>query len=188
MTTDHPGGEIGQQGETGYQGHELTLWTGRCKAFVDGKNLFQARRCGINFEGLGMPRPAGSRKTSPNSFSMRKRQGRVSATIHDKSGLAQIEAGHHDDDRPGALVLKEGLVGHSSQNRRRNALLNGSTELDDVARALNMLDVESQEGIIKAAVKPAVRSHNESQKIQRKSAVRRRESNRAKKKSNVLPG
>ena len=48
-------------------------------------------------------------------------------------------------------VLKEGarLTKQSEQNL--NTLLNGSTELDDVARALNMLDVEIQEGIIKAA-------------------------------------
>ena len=55
-------------------------------------------------------------------------------------------------------VLKEGarLTEQSEQNL--NTLLNGSTELDDVARALNMLDVECQEGTIKAAVKPVVRS------------------------------
>ena len=58
-------------------------------------------------------------------------------------------------------VLKEGarLTKQSEQNL--NTLLNGSTELDDVARALNMLDVESQEGIIKAAVKPVVHSFME---------------------------
>ena len=58
-------------------------------------------------------------------------------------------------------VLKEGarLTKQSEQNL--NTLLNGSTELEDVARALNMLDVESQEGIIKAAVKPVVRSFME---------------------------
>ena len=55
-------------------------------------------------------------------------------------------------------VLKEGarLTKQSEQNL--NTLLNGSTELDDVARALNMLDVESQEGIIKTPVKPVVHS------------------------------
>ena len=62
-------------------------------------------------------------------------------------------------------VLKEGarLTKQSEQNL--NTLLNGSTELDDVARALNMLDVESQEGIIKAAVKPVVRSFMETRKF-----------------------
>ena len=60
-----------------------------------------------------------------------------------------------------STVLKEGarLTKQSEQNL--NTLLNGSTELDDVARALNMLDVESQEGIIKAAVKPVVHSFME---------------------------
>ena len=42
-----------------------------------------------------------------------------------------------------------------------NTLLNGCTELDGVARALNMLDVDTQEGIIKAAVKPLVHSSME---------------------------
>ena len=58
-------------------------------------------------------------------------------------------------------VLKEGarLTKQSEQNL--NTLLNGSTELNDVARTLNMLDVESQEGIIKAAVKPVVHSFME---------------------------
>ena len=62
-------------------------------------------------------------------------------------------------------VLKEGarLTKQSEQNL--NTLLNGSTELDDVARALNMLDVESQEGIIKAAVKPVVHSFMETGKF-----------------------
>ena len=58
-------------------------------------------------------------------------------------------------------MLKEGarLTKQSEQNL--NTLLNGSTELDDVARALNMLDVESQEGIIKTPVKPVVHSNME---------------------------
>ena len=47
-------------------------------------------------------------------------------------------------------VLKEGARLSKQSEQNLNALLNGSTEFDDVARALNMLDVESQEGIIKA--------------------------------------
>ena len=50
-------------------------------------------------------------------------------------------------------VLKEGARLSMQSEQNLNTLLNGSTELDDVARALNMLDVESQEGIIKGAVK-----------------------------------
>ena len=66
-------------------------------------------------------------------------------------------------------VLKEGarLTKQSEQNL--NTLLNGSTEL--VARALNMLDVESQEGIFKAAVKPVVHSFMETGKFSEKSAL-----------------
>ena len=58
-------------------------------------------------------------------------------------------------------VLKEGARLTKQLEQNLNTLLNGSTELDDVARALNMLDVESQEGIIKAAVKPVVHSFME---------------------------
>ena len=56
------------------------------------------------------------------------------------------------------IVLKEGARLSKQSEQNLNTLLNGSTELDDVARALNMLVVESQEGIIKAAVKPVVHS------------------------------
>ena len=52
-----------------------------------------------------------------------------------------------------STVLKEGARLTKQLEQNLNTLLTGSTELDDVARALNMLDVESQEGIIKAAVK-----------------------------------
>ena len=58
-------------------------------------------------------------------------------------------------------VLKKGARLSKQSEQNLNTLLNGSTELDDVARALNMLDVESQEGIIKAAVKPVVHSFME---------------------------
>ena len=58
-------------------------------------------------------------------------------------------------------VLKEGASLTKQSEQNLNTLLNGSTELADVARALNMLDVESQEGIIKAAVKPVVHSFME---------------------------
>ena len=40
-------------------------------------------------------------------------------------------------------VLKEGARLSKQSEQNLNTLLNGSTELDDVARALNMLDVES---------------------------------------------
>ena len=89
-------------------------------------------------------------------------------------------------------VLKEGARLSKQSEQNLNTLLNGSTELDDVARARNMLVVESQEGIIKAAVKPVVHSLMEAGRFSEKSAVRRRERNRTsnrmkKKKSIVLP-
>ena len=64
-----------------------------------------------------------------------------------------------------STVLKEGVRLTKQSEQNLNTLLNGSTELDDVARALDMLDVESQEGIIKAAVKPVVRSFMEAGKF-----------------------
>ena len=62
-------------------------------------------------------------------------------------------------------VLKESAKLTKQSELNLNTLFNGSTELDDVARALNMLDVESQEGIIKAAVKPVVHSFMETGKF-----------------------
>ena len=62
-------------------------------------------------------------------------------------------------------VLKEGARLSKQSEQNLNTLLNGSTELDDVARALNMLDVESQEGIIKAAFKPVAHSFMEAGKF-----------------------
>ena len=55
-------------------------------------------------------------------------------------------------------MLKEGA---RLSKQTLNTLLNGSTELDDVARALSVLDVESQEGIIKAVVKLVAHSFME---------------------------
>ena len=62
-------------------------------------------------------------------------------------------------------VLKEGARWTKQSEQNLNTLLNGSTELDDVARALDMLDVDSQEGIIKAAVKPVAHSFMETGKF-----------------------
>ena len=58
-------------------------------------------------------------------------------------------------------VLMEGTRLSKQSEQNLNTVLNGSTELDDVARTLNLLDVESQEGVVKAAVKPVVHSFME---------------------------
>ena len=58
-------------------------------------------------------------------------------------------------------VPKEGTRLSKQSEQNLNTVLNGSTELDDVARALNLLDVESQEGVVKAAVKHVVHSFME---------------------------
>ena len=91
-----------------------------------------------------------------------------SATIHDKkirTDRGSLRSRSAMPTTTWGTVLKEGarLTKQSEQNL--NTLLNGSTELDDVARALNMLDMDGQEGIIKAAVKPVVHSFMETGKF-----------------------
>ena len=139
------------------------------------------RRCGVNFEGFGRQGrlDTGRRVQTPpakGTVQRGKRQGRVSATITRQEGLAQIEAASAAalvtmPTTTWGTVLKEGARLSKQAEQNLNTLLNGSTELDDVARALDMLDVESQEGIIKAAVKPVGTLLHGSRKTQRKSAV-----------------
>ena len=144
-------------GETGYQGHELFGLDGAsirgCKDFR--RSASATRRRGINPEGFGCQGwldPGGRVQTSlaKGTVQRGKRQRGVSATNTTRR-LAQIEAAFTAalvtmPTTTWGTVLKEGarLTKQSEQNL--NTLLNGSTELDDVARALNMLDVESQEG------------------------------------------
>ena len=152
--------------ETGYQGHELFGLDGASiRGCTDLHGSTSAtRRCGVNLEGFGCQGrldPGGRVQTplAKGTVQRRKRQGRVSATIHDKKagadrGSLRSRSGYHANNHLGHWLTKQ-----SEQNL--NTLLNGSTELDDVVRALNMLDVESQEGIIKAAVKLVVHSFME---------------------------
>ena len=117
-----------------------------------------------------MPRLAGSRRDESKLlrialFSVERGKDE-SLRQYTTRRLAQIEAASTASlvsmpTTTWSTVLKEGarLTKQSEQNL--NTLLNGSTELDDVARALNMLDVESQEGIIKTPVKPVVHSFME---------------------------
>ena len=88
-------------------------------------------------------------------------------------------------------VLKEGARLSKQSEQNLNTLLNGSTELDDVARALNMLDVESKEGITKAAVKPVVHSFMEAGRFSEdqpceEERERNCTSNRVKKKKSIV--
>ena len=172
MTTDHPVQKFGTKVINSLD------WT--VQAFVDAKistDPATTRRRGVNFEGFGRqglldPGRRVQILLRKSTVQRGKRQGRVSATIHDKKVGA---------DRGGfssflvtmptttwGAMLKEGARLLSSQNRI-------STEFDDVARALNMLDVESQEGIIKPVVKNCGALLHRSRKIQRKFAVRRRD-------------
>ena len=171
MTTHHP------CRETGYQGHELFGLDGAsirgCKDLHGSTST--TRRCGVNFEGLdakaGWIQEDESklllRKKAPFSVERGKDESlRQYTTIR----LAQIGAASAAalvtmPTTTWGTVLKEGARLSKQSEQNLHTLLNGSTELDDVARALNMLDVESQAGIIKAAVKPVVHSFMETGKF-----------------------
>ena len=159
-------------GEVGYQGHELFGLDGAgirgCKDLRGSTSA--ARRCGVNPEGIGCQGwldPGGRVQTSLRKALFSVERGKdESLRQYTTRRLAQIEAASTASlvsmpTTTWSTVLKEGarLTKQSEQNL--NTLLNGSTELDDVARALNMLDVESQEGIIKTPVKPVVHSFME---------------------------
>ena len=152
-------------GETGYQGHELFGLDGAsirgCKDLHGNTSVESILKV--------LDAKAGWIQEDESKLLLRKALFSVergkdeSLRQYTARRLAQIEAASTAalvtmPTTTWGTVLKEGarLTKQSEQNL--NTLLNGSTELDDVARALNMLDVESQEGIIKAAVKPVVHS------------------------------
>ena len=165
-TTDHPVEKLG------HKVMKSLVWT--VQAFVDERlsteALLQPQRCGVDFEGLGRQGPAGSRKTDP-SFSC---EGHSSAGRGRDESLRQYTNKEVGADR-GSLCgssrrRANGHLGHNLEGRRAAVkavrtepqyTLDGSTELDVVARALNMLDVDAQEGITKAAVKLVVHSFME---------------------------
>ena len=135
------------------------------------KHFCNPTRCGVNPEGFGC-QGRGWIQEDESKLLLRKALFSVergkdeSLRQYTTRRLAQIEAASTAalvtmPTTTWGTVLKEGarLTKQSEQNL--NTLLNGSTELDDVARALNMLDVESQEGIIKTPVKPVVHSFME---------------------------
>ena len=120
-----------------------------------------------------MPRPAGSRRvqTAPANGTVQrgKRQGRVSATIHDKKvgadrGGLRSRSGYHANDH----------LGHSAEGRREvdktvRTEPQHTFEWQHGARrrceSTLMLDVESEEGLIKAAVKLVVHYFMETGKL-----------------------
>ena len=159
-------------GEVGYQGNELFGLDGAgirgCKDFR--RSTSATRRCGVNPEGFGcqgrLDQEDESKLLLRKALFSVERGKDESLRQYTTRRLAQIEAASTAalvtmPTTTWGTVLKEGarLTKQSEQNL--NTLLNGSTELDDVARALNMLDVESQEGIIKTPVKPVVHSFME---------------------------
>ena len=105
-----------------------------------------------------MPRPAGLFSVERGKDeSLRQYTTRRLAQIEAVSAAALVTM----PTTTWGTVLKEGARLSKQSEQNLNTLLNGSIELDDLARALNMLDVESQEGIIKAAVKPVAHSFME---------------------------
>ena len=107
-------------GETGYQGHELFGLDGasmRGRKDLHGSTS-ATRCCGVNLEGLGCQGrldPGGRVQTplAKGTVQRGKRQGRVSATTHDKKvgadrGGLRSRSGHHADDH----------LEHSAEGRR----------------------------------------------------------------------
>ena len=139
-------------GEAGYQGHELFGLDGAsirgCKDLRGSTSA--TRRCGVNLEGCGCHgwlNPGGRVQTplAKGTVQRGKEVRTRSLRQYTTRRLAQIEA-----------ASTAALVTMPTTTWGTVLKVNGSTELDDVARALNMLDVESQEGIIKAPVKLVV--------------------------------
>ena len=158
--------------ETGYQGHELFGLDGASTRGC--KNLHGStsatRRCGANLEGLGRQGwldPGRRDQTPPAESTFSVERGKDECRRqHTTRRLAQVEAASAAalvtmPTTTWGTVLKEGARLSKLSEQNLNTLLNGSTELDDVARAPNMWDVESQEGIIKVAVKPVAHSFME---------------------------
>ena len=131
-------------GETGYQGHELFGLDGAsirgCKDLHG--NTSATRCCGVNFEGFGcqgrwIHEDESKLLLRKSLFSVERGKGE-SLRQYTTRRLAQIEAASTASlvtmpTTTWGTVLKEGarLTKQSEQNL--NTLLNGSTELDDVA-------------------------------------------------------
>ena len=135
MTTDHPVEKLGTKVMNSLD------WT--VQAFVDARISTEAltsatRCCGVNFEGLGCQGrldPGGRVQTPPAKGTVQrgKRQGRVSATTHDKKdgadrGGLRSRSGYHANDTWGT-VLKEGARLPKQSEQNLNTLLNGSSTM-----------------------------------------------------------
>ena len=161
MTTDHPVEKLGTKVMNSLD------WT--VQAFVDGRISTEALLQPDAVESIlkVLDAKAGWIQEDESKVLLRKalfsveRGKEESLRQYMTRRLAQIEAASAAALVTWGTVLKEGARLSKQSEQNLNTLLNGSTELDDVARALNMLDVESQEGIIKAKVKPVVHSFME---------------------------
>ena len=170
MTTDHPVEKLGTKVMISLD------WT--VQAFVDGRISTEALPQPDAVESIlkVLDAKAGWIQEDESKLLLRKALFSVergkdeSLPQYTTRRLAQIKAASAADlvkmpTTTWGTVLKEGARLSKQSEQNLNTLLNSSTELDDVARALNMLHVESQEGIIKASVKPAVHSFMEAKRF-----------------------
>ena len=196
MTTDHPVEKLGTKVMNSLD------WT--VQPFVDGRistealpqpdavdsisKVLDAKACWIQEdESKLLLRMALFSVERGKDESLRQYTTRRLAQIELASAAAQVTM----PTTTWCTVLKEGARLSKQSEQNLNTLLNGSKELDDVARALNMLDVESQEGIIKASVKPVVHSFMEAGRFSENQPYeeereRNRTSNRVKKKKSIV--
>ena len=156
-TTDHPVGKIGQQG------HEFFGLDGA--SFCGRENLLGWSVAARRDAKAGWIQQDESKLLLRKALFSVERSKDESLRQYTTRRLAQIEAAEAAalvtmPTTTWGTVLKEGARLTKQSEKNLNTLLNGSTDLDDVARALNMLDLDTQEGIIKAAVKPVVHSHD----------------------------
>ena len=125
--------------ETRYQGHELLGLDGAsvrgCKDLHGSTSA--TRRCGVNLEGFGCQGrlDPGGRVQTPSAkgtVQRKKRQGRVSATVHDKKvgadrGSLRSRSGYHANNH----------LGHCAEGRR---------EVDETVRTEPQHTLERKHG------------------------------------------
>ena len=159
-------------GEAVPQGHEHSGLdgTGLCGREALHRSPSAAQRCGVDFEGLGRqgrldPGRRIQASLAKGTLQRGERQGRVPAAVHNKEVGADRGSLCGSSRRHANGHLVHNLEGRRAAVKAVRTepqyTLEGSTELDVVARALDMLDVDAQEGITKAAVKPVVHSFME---------------------------
>ena len=115
-------------------------------------NASAARRCGVDFEGLGCQGRLDPRRRvhapPAEALFIAERGKNEFLRQYTTRKLEQTEAASTAalvtmPTTTWSTVLKEGARLSKQSEQNLSTLLNGNTELDDVARALNMLEVDS---------------------------------------------